>query len=95
MLFIAIWLGTTTISRAAADAQAAQRLASLDHVRRGTRIVAINAIDCPRAWQPLRMLVSYATGRRDADVNHFDTTEGQSLELRLHDAGCCGPSSRA
>ncbi len=86
LLFITVRLTTITLSLTTADVRAAKQLAALDHVRRGARIIAINAIDCERQWQPPRLqaLASFATVRRDAYVNsQFDTTEGQLLKTRL------------
>ncbi|MBW9112190.1 hypothetical protein JNB88_00830 [Rhizobium cauense] len=85
LCFIALRLGLTIASAAAADAQIKHELLALDHVKPGSTVAAFRLLRCEREWAPprLRHLASYATTRRDALVNdQFAEVESQLLAIR-------------
>ena len=83
--FIALRLLSTGLSTVQASQRIDRELAALDHIARGSRVIALEAIDCERRWNPARLshLPAMATVRRDAFVNdQFVTSEGQLLSIR-------------
>jgi len=84
LAFVALRLTSVLLSTIEADGRFEKQLEALDHIARGSRVIAFTAIDCERHWQPDRRahIASMATVRRDAFVNdQFVTSEGQLLKI--------------
>lgn len=84
LAFVALRLLSVSWSTLNAHRTYDRELAALDHIARGSRVIALEAMDCDRHWQPARLthLPSMATVRRDAFVNdQFVTSEGQLMGL--------------
>ncbi len=82
---LVIRLATTGISLLSASNEAERILAALDSIEPGSRVAAIQLVECDRQWTTprLKLIASYATVRRDAFVNgQFAAVEGQSLGIK-------------
>jgi hypothetical protein len=82
-LFVAVRIGAQTISYGIADADNRSNLTALDHVARGSRIVALVGQRCGN-WPAARHLhlAEMATARRDAFTNgHWDIAGGQIIDV--------------